>query len=145
MNTKEIQELIAVFENSNLSRMEIEASDIKLKMEKPVGDVQIVSTPVSQPKTIEVNEEKTETKKEGYWVKAPIVGTFYQSRAKGSTPFVEIGQQVKKGDVLCIIEAMKVMNEIHAPMDSVIAEILVTDDSMVEFDQELMRIVEGVK
>ncbi|MCH4284754.1 MULTISPECIES: acetyl-CoA carboxylase biotin carboxyl carrier protein [Bacillota] len=145
MNTKEIQELIAVFENSNLSRMEIEASDIKLKMEKPVGDVQIVSTPVSQPKTIEVNEEKTETKKEGYWVKAPIVGTFYQSRAKGSTPFVEIGQQVKKGDVLCIIEAMKVMNEIHAPMDGVIAEILVTDDSMVEFDQELMRIVEGVK
>lgn len=145
MNTKEIQELIAVFENSNLSRMEIEASDIKLKMEKPVGDVQIVSTPVPQPKTIEVNEEKTETKKEGYWVKAPIVGTFYQSRAKGSTPFVEIGQQVKKGDVLCIIEAMKVMNEIHAPMDGVIAEILVTDDSMVEFDQELMRIVEGVK
>ena len=145
MNTKEIQELIAVFENSNLSRMEIEASDIKLKMEKPVGDVQIVSTPVSQPKTIEVNEEKTETKKEGYWVKAPIVGTFYQSRAKGSTPFVEIGQQVKKGDVLCIIEAMKVMNEIHAPMDGVIAEILVTDDSMVEFDQELMRTVEGVK
>ena len=145
MNTKEIQELIAVFENSNLSRMEIEASDIKLKMEKPVGDVQIVSTPVSQPKTIEVNEEKTETKKEGYWVKAPIVGTFYQSRAKGSTPRVEIGQQVKKGDVLCIIEAMKVMNEIHAPMDGVIAEILVTDDSMVEFDQELMRIVEGVK
>ena len=145
MNTKEIQELIAVFENSNLSRMEIEASDIKLKMEKPVGDVQIVSTPVSQPKTIEVNEEKTETKKEGYWVKAPIVGTFYQSRAKGSTPFVEIGQQVKKDDVLCIIEAMKVMNEIHAPMDGVIAEILVTDDSMVEFDQELMRIVEGVK
>ena len=143
MNTKEIQELIAVFENSNLSRMEIEASDIKLKMEKPVGDVQIVSTPVSQPKTIEVNEEKTETKKEGYWVKAPIVGTFYQSRAKGSTPFVEIGQQVKKGDVLCIIEAMKVMNEIHAPMDGVIAEILVTDDSMVEFDQELIRIGEA--
>ena len=58
---------------------------------------------------------------------------------------MEIGQQVKKGDVLCIIEAMKVMNEIHAPMDGVIAEILVTDDSMVEFDQELMRIVEGVK
>ena len=52
---------------------------------------------------------------------------------------------MKKGDVLCIIEAMKVMNEIHAPMDGVIAEILVTDDSMVEFDQELMRIVEGVK
>lgn len=148
MNTKEIQELIAVFENSNLSRMEIEASDIKLKMEKPVGDVQVVSTPLKQPKTIEVKEEvkeKEEVKQEGYWVKAPIVGTFYQSRAKGSTPFVEIGQQVKKGDVLCIIEAMKVMNEIHAPMDGVIAEILVTDDSMVEFDQDLMRIAKGAK
>lgn len=144
MNTKEIQEIIAVFENSNLSRMEIEASDIKLKMEKPVGDVQVVSTPLMQPKTIKGKEEvKTETKEDGYWVKAPIVGTFYQSRAKGSTPFVEIGQHVKKGDVLCIIEAMKVMNEIHAPMDGVIAEILVTDDSMVEFDQDLMRIAKG--
>lgn len=73
------------------------------------------------------------------------MGTFYQSRAKGSTPFVEIGQHVKKGDVLCIIEAMKVMNEIHAPMDGTVAEILVTDDSMVEFDQDLMRIVEGAQ
>lgn len=146
MNTKEIQELIAVFENSNLSRMEIEASDIKLKMEKPVGDIQVCTTPIIQSKTIEVKEDVTkETKKDGYWVKAPIVGTFYQSRAKGSTPFVEIGQHVKKGDVLCIIEAMKVMNEIHAPMDGTIAEILVTDDSMVEFDQDLMRIVEGAQ
>ena len=96
MNTKEIQELIAVFENSNLSRMEIEASDIKLKMEKPVGDVQIVSTPVSQPKTIEVNEEKTETKKEGYWVKAPIVGTFINHVPKAVHPFVEIGPAGEK-------------------------------------------------
>lgn len=141
MNTKEIQELIAVFEKSNLSRMEIEADDVKLKMEKPVGEVQVVqqAAPIAV-QTIEEVQPQAPVKKEGYWVKAPIVGTFYQSRAKGSTPFVEIGQSVKKGDVLCIIEAMKVMNEIHAPVDGVIAEILVMDDSMVEFDQELMRI-----
>lgn len=143
MNTKEIQEIIAVFEKSNLSRMEIEANDVKLKMEKPVGEVQAVQH-VVQPETVEV-KEAAPVKKAGYWVKAPIVGTFYQSRAKGSTPFVEINQRVKKGDVLCIIEAMKVMNEIHAPMDGVVAEILVTDDSMVEFDQELMRIVEAAE
>lgn len=146
MNTKEIQELIAVFEKSNLSRMEIEADDVKLKMEKPVGEVQLVQQPA--PIAVQTKEEvqpQTPVKKEGYWVKAPIVGTFYQSRAKGSTPFVEIGQHVKKGDVLCIIEAMKVMNEIHAPVDGVIAEILVTDDSMVEFDQELMRISGAVE
>lgn len=141
MNTKEIQELIAVFEKSNLSRMEIEADDVKLKMEKPAGEVQLVQQPAPiAVQTIEEVKPQAPVKKEGYWVKAPIVGTFYQSRAKGSTPFVEIGQSVKKGDVLCIIEAMKVMNEIHAPVDGVIAEILVMDDSMVEFDQELMRI-----
>ena len=56
---------------------------------------------------------------------------------------MEIGQKVKKGDVLCIIEAMKVMNEIHSPIDGVIAEILVTNESMVEFDQELIRIGEA--
>ncbi|WP_416326913.1 acetyl-CoA carboxylase biotin carboxyl carrier protein [[Eubacterium] hominis] len=140
MNTKEIQEIIAVFEKSNLSRMEIEADDVKLKMEKPIQEMPMVQSIVNKQPTLTETKVEEPIKKDGYWVKAPIVGTFYQSRAKGSTPFVEIGQHVKKGDVLCIIEAMKVMNEIHAPMDGVIAEILVTDDSMVEFDQELMRI-----
>ena len=65
-------------------------------------------------------------------MKAPIVGTFYSSRAAGSTPFVEIGQKVKKGDVLCIIEAMKVMNEIPAPKDGVITEIMVSGEDVVE-------------
>ena len=145
MNTKEIQELIAMFEESNLSKMEIEASDIKLKLEKPTMEsaVQMVAAPVAVPSITSAPAAAPQPeKKEGFWVKAPIVGTFYHARATGSTPFVEIGQHVKKGDVLCIIEAMKVMNEIHSPVDGVVAEILVTDESMVEFDQDLMRITE---
>lgn len=145
MNTKEIQELIALFENSHLSKMEVEASDVKLKLEK-VAAVELVSAIASAPtapQMVSVPQPAKSEKKEGFWVKAPIVGTFYQARAKGSTPFVEIGQRVKKGEVLCIIEAMKVMNEIHSPVDGVIAEILVTDESMVEFDQEILRIAEG--
>ena len=146
MNTKIIQEIIEVFENSNLSKMEVEASDIKLKLEKPVAGSMVVepmtvqTIPAAAPQSAPAPVAE---KKEGYWVKAPIVGTYNCSRAKGSTPIVEIGQRVKKGDVLCIIEAMKVMNEIHSPVDGVVAEILVTDESMIEFDQELMRISEG--
>lgn len=79
----------------------------------------------------------------GTWVKAPLVGTYYNARSQGGTPFVEIGQQVKKGDVLCIIEAMKVMNEIPSPMDGIVQEILITNEAMVEFDQELIRIGEA--
>lgn len=147
MNINEIQEIIAVFEASQLSKMELEAGELKLKLEKPtVGEVvnYVQSAPIMMQQAPVCEEASViiPEKKEGYWVKAPIVGTFYQSRAKGSTPFVEIGQHVKKGDVLCIIEAMKVMNEIHSPVDGVVAEILVTDESMVEFDQELLRISE---
>ena len=148
MNTETIKEIIKIFEDSQLAKMELEADDMKIKMEKPTGK-EVTYAPTTtlplapQPKEAPVQTAVQEEKKAGYWVKAPIVGTFYSSRAAGSTPFVEIGQKVKKGDVLCIIEAMKVMNELHSPIDGVIAEILVTNESMVEFHQELIRIGEA--
>lgn len=73
----------------------------------------------------------------GRVVHSPFVGTFYRSASPGSDPFVEIGKRVKKGDALCIIEAMKLMNEIEAEGDGVIKEILVENESPVEFDQPL--------
>lgn len=150
MNTETIKEIVKVFEDSKLAKMELEIDDMKLKMEKPsTSEVAMVmpqmqqpvvaSAPIAVSAPAPVVEEK-----QGYWVKAPIVGTFYQSRAAGSAPFVEIGKHVKKGDVICIIEAMKVMNEIPSPIDGVVAEILVTNESMVEFDQDLIRISEEV-
>lgn len=150
MKTETIKDIIRIFEDSKLAKMELEVDDMKIKMEKAVASTAqmeyIVPSAPLQPQTsptptIEKGVVKEE--KKGYWVKAPIVGTFYNSRAEGSNPYIEIGQRVKKGDVLCIIEAMKVMNEIHSPMDGVIQEILVTNDSMVAFDQDLIRIGEA--
>ena len=143
MNAKTIEDILKIFEQSSLSKMELEVDDMKMKLEKPMVEgsvIQQVVTSSTQEERKEVSEEKE--KPSGYWVNAPIVGTFYSARAQGSKPFVEIGQQVKKGDVLCIIEAMKVMNEIHAPIDGVVAEILVTNESMVEYDQPLIRLGE---
>lgn len=144
MNTDAIKNIIAVFEDSKLAKMELELDDMKIKMEKAVGTsvVQEISQPqsVSQPLQVEqpIKEEKS-----GTWIKAPIVGTFYHSAGAGSAPYVTIGKHVKKGDVLCIIEAMKVMNELRSPVDGIVQEILVTNDSMVEYDQELIRIGEA--
>ena len=73
-------------------------------------------------------------------IRSPFVGTFYESPSPGSDAFVQVGDRVKKGDTLCIIEAMKLMNEIEADRDGILAEILVPNESPVEYDQELFRI-----
>ena len=149
MKTDQIQDIIRMFENSSVSCMELESNDFKIKLEKAHTSTTIVDTPVV-PQAINVSvpvaskpvvkEDVVEEEVSGTWIKSPIVGTYYASRSQGSKPFIELGQQVKKGDVLCIIEAMKVMNEIHSPCDGVIRSILITNESMVEFDQDLIRI-----
>lgn len=73
----------------------------------------------------------------GKMIKSPFVGTFYRSSQPGSPPFASVGQRVKKGDVLCIVEAMKLMNEIESEVDGVIREVLVDNEQPVEFDQPL--------
>ena len=85
----------------------------------------------------------TETAAEEYVVKAPIVGTFYEAQSPDSNPFVEVGDSVSEGDVLCIIEAMKLMNEIECETSGTIQEVLVEDAEPVEFDQPLFVIDEG--
>ena len=76
-------------------------------------------------------------------VKSPVVGTFYQASAPDAAPFVTIGQRVQKGQTLCIIEAMKMMNEIAAPVSGEVVKILVNQEDMVEYDQTIMLIKEG--
>ena len=149
MNTDKIQDIIRVFEESGLHKMELEVDDMKIKMEKGAAadsraaHMEPVITeplpPVAAPQTAPLPAAEVK-KAAGTWVKAPLVGTYYNARSQGGTPFVEIGQQVKKGDVLCIIEAMKVMNEIPAPKDGVVTEILVSNEEMVEFGKGLVRI-----
>ena len=152
MNTDKIQDIIRIFEESGLHKMELEVDDMKLKMVKQASGTNRVqfTEPLRTENKAEAEafmqaaQPAAEVKKAGgTWVKAPIVGTYYNARSQGGTPFVEIGQHVKKGDVLCIIEAMKVMNEIPSPVDGIVQEILITNEAMVEFDQELIRIGEA--
>ena len=140
MDTGKIKEIISIFEQSTLSTMELEGDDLKIKLSKDGAgsplSVERVEQP--QPKPVEHAAEIAE----GDAVRSPLVGTFYVAASENAKPFVEIGQTVKQGDILCIIEAMKVMNEIHAPRSGVIREILVQDGAMVQFDEELMIIGE---
>lgn len=140
MDTGKIKEIISIFEQSTLSTMELEGDDLKIKLSKDGAgsplSVERVEQP--QPKPVEHAAEIAE----GDAVRSPLVGMFYAAASENAKPFVEIGQTVKQGDILCIIEAMKVMNEIHAPRSGVIREILVQDGAMVQFDEELMIIGE---
>ncbi len=148
MDTKKIKQIIALFEESKISSMDLEIDDIKIKLEKQTAPVQVqsvaapqvVAAPVAAPAQVESAAQPKEEAKD--YLKSPLVGTFYASGSQGGKAFVEVGSKVKEGDVVCIIEAMKVMNEIKAHRSGVISEIKVNDGDMVQFDQELMAIGE---
>lgn len=140
MEYEKIKQLMTDMGNSKLTSIDIEFPDgVKIKMEKNTA---IAST---QQVVVEENASASEPKKEkvqtGNIVKSPMVGTFYIKSSPTSNPYVEIGSEVKKGAVLCIIEAMKLMNEIESELDGKIAEILVKDGEPVEYGQPLFRIV----
>lgn len=140
MEYEKIKQLMTDMGNSKLTSIDIEFPDgVKIKMEKNTA---IAST---QQVVVEENASASEPKKEkvqtGNIVKSPMVGTFYIKSSPTSNPYVEIGSEVKKGAVLCIIEAMKLMNEIESELDGKIAEILVKDGEPVEYGQPLFRIL----
>jgi acetyl-CoA carboxylase biotin carboxyl carrier protein len=142
-----ISEIIRIFKESDIAKLELTTKDFKIKLSK-FGEFQAVptislnnlqptqatQTPQEVPK-VEVKEEKNI-----HIVKSPIVGTFYRAPAPGAKPFVEVGSRVKKGDVLCIIEAMKIMNEVKSDVDGVVEEILVENGQPVEYGQPLFKI-----
>ena len=137
MEYEKIKQLMTDMGNSKLTSIDIEFPDgVKIKMEKNATVQQVV---------VEENASNPEPKKEevqaGNIVKSPMVGTFYIKPSPTSNPYVEVESEVKKGTVLCIIEAMKLMNEIEAEFDGKIAEILVKDGEPVEYGQPLFRIV----
>ena len=140
MEYEKIKQLINDMGNSKLTSVDIEFPDgVKIKMEKNVSRVadsaQVVAMECVQEKSV------TEEVKSGNIVKSPMVGTFYSKSSPTSNPYVEIGAEVKKGTVLCIVEAMKLMNEIESEFNGKIAEILVKDGEAVEYGQPLFRIV----
>lgn len=148
MDLDVIKDLLKTFDESGLSKMELDIEGLSIKLEKEATVQETVYTvpagnaPVEQ--SVQASnykeEEKEEAKPSGTEVKAPLVGIFYRAASPESKPFVKEGQQVKKGDTVCIVEAMKVMNEITAPCDGVLTVVLPQDGDMVEFDQTLMII-----
>ena len=146
MEYEKIKQLIEDIGNSKLTSLEIEFPDgTKINAKKEAKTVISEKMPVVESvstEVIEKNEEKViENVQDGNIVKSPMVGTFYIKPAPTAEPYVEVGKKVKKGDILCIIEAMKLMNEIESEYDGEIAEIYVKDGESVEYGKPLFRMV----
>ena len=140
MEYEKIKQLMIDMGNSKLTSIDIEFPDgVKIKMEKNASVSPVVQQVVLEAPVEELTQK--EDIKEGNIVKSPMVGTFYSKSSPTSNPYVEVGSEVKKGTVLCIIEAMKLMNEIESEFNGKIAEVLVKDGEAVEYGQPLFRIV----
>ena len=144
MEYEKIKEIIRDMEESKLESLSIEFSDgTKVSMTKhPNG---AIMPPPPAPKyndTPNIDVPK-EAEKDGEIVKSPIVGTFYAKSSPDAEPFVTVGSKVEKGDILCIIEAMKLMNEIESEYSGEIVEVLVKDGDSVEYGTPLFRVRKG--
>ena len=149
MDVKKIESLAKLMKETGLTGLELVEDGQQLRLER---QVEVVAAPVAAPapaapvpatgaEALGVTHEEPAPVKEGTLVLAPTVGVFYSAPSPDARPFVEVGDQVKKGDTLCIIEAMKLMNEIPAEVDGTVAEICVGNGQVVEFNQRLFRIV----
>lgn len=146
MDIKKIEQILQLFEKSSVATMELEVDEIKIKLEKTSSlsytqPTVNVMNPVATMNTSVVDEVKEEIK--GTWVNAPLVGTYYASSSPENAPYITVGCKVNKGDTLCLIEAMKVMNELKAPRDGVILDIVASNSMMVSYDQPLILIGEA--
>ena len=145
------------FDRSGIHKMTLELENVTLKLEKESVQKELVMAPAPSasltapaaapllPTPVAVaSTEAPEVTAEpvGTPVKSPVVGTFYRASSPEAAPFVTVGQRVQKGQTLCIIEAMKMMNEITAPVAGEIISILVNQEDMIEYDQTIMLIKE---
>jgi acetyl-CoA carboxylase biotin carboxyl carrier protein len=151
----EIKELMEYIEASSFVEFELEREGLKIKLVKraavgngqagpvvpaaPVASAQaptqVLEAPAARPSAVESPDI--------HLVKSPIVGTFYRSTAPGTRPFVEVADRVKKGQVICIVEAMKLMNEIESDCDGEVLEALVANGQPVEYGEPLFKIKKG--
>ena len=150
MNLKEIKELITLMNENDLMELEVEREGTKIRLRKSAsgkietlaeGHAPLVAAQTVQPE--QKPQEPAKPEKSLSAVKAPMVGTFYRSPGPDAKPYVEIGQTVEIGQVVCIIEAMKLMNEIKSEVKGKIVEILVENARSVEYGQTLF-VVEPV-
>ena len=134
-----IKQIMSEFDQSNVTKMKVEIDDLKIELEKESEKVEYVK-PLEKEKEVIEDKQIKQEQATGTAVKSPIVGVFYSASSPESEPYVTVGKNVKKGDIVCIIEAMKVMNEIKAEKSGVIKEILVENGQPVEYGQPLLVI-----
>lgn len=145
-NMDEIKELISILEGSSLAVLEVASGDNRVRLEKAVAPVAAapaaapVAAPVAAPAAVPAAPADEPSRDSGKTISAPIVGVFYAAPSPDSDPYVSVGKRVKKGDVVCIIEAMKCMNEIQAEEDGEITAVLANNGELVEYGQPLFAI-----
>jgi acetyl-CoA carboxylase biotin carboxyl carrier protein len=152
MNTKEIQDIINFIKKTDLDDVSIETENYKIRVKKNSSSIseKVVhksekplkvdkKETVIQNEQVEIKTEK-ETPNNNIIIKSPMIGTFYQSPTPESNPFISEGDSIKPGQTICIIEAMKLFNEIESEVSGKIVKILVEDSSPVEFEQPLFLI-----
>ena len=146
MDIRKIKTLIEMLEESNLKEIEVSQGDESVRISKQSqGDdaIEFNQSSNRQPESININQNQSQKKDadyDGNLVKSPVVGTFYRKPSPDSSPFIKVGDSVNKGDVLCIVEAMKMMNEIKSDYDGKIISIEIDDGQPVEFGQTIIVI-----
>lgn len=154
MKASEIKEIIQLFDDSKLESLKIQQDNFSLKLNKnkkssqeQIPQIQEIQTVLMQPAKQNIQEPKiiqeslhSPTNKNAEFITSPMVGTFYRSPSPGAEPYVSIGDTIKKGQTVGIIEAMKIMNEIEAEFDCKIIEIKVNDAQPVEFGTKLIMV-----
>ena len=144
MDLEKIEGLVKIIENSSLTQFTIKDGDLKITMSKldhpPVvaaGAPMMAPQMGAAPAAVDTTKEEEE---EQFFITSPIVGTFYSAAAPDVPAFVKVGDQVKNGQTVCILEAMKLMNEIQAEYDCEIEAVLVSNEQKVEYGQPLFRV-----
>ena len=148
MDLRKLKTLIDLVSDSNVSELEITEAEGKVRIVKSSGvplvvqqpAVAMVAAPVAAPVAVTPEPDATPAAETSHAVKSPMVGTFYRSASPGAKPFVEVGDAVKEGETICIIEAMKILNEIEADKSGTVRKILCENGQAVEYGQPLFLI-----
>ncbi len=146
MDLRKLKTLIDLVSDSNVSELEITEAEGKVRIVKSSGAPLVMQQPAMQMVAAPVAvaaaqaQDSAPVEPAGHAVKSPMVGTFYRSASPGAKPFVEVGSIVKEGDTICIIEAMKILNEIEADKSGIVSKLLCENGQAVEYGQPLYLI-----
>ena len=147
MDIRKVKKLIEMLENSNLEEIEIQEGEESVRLVKSHGNHQnfqpqsIIVPQESQPQSVtEETKSVEEDKEDSNSINSPMVGTFYASASPGAKPFISVGDLVKEGDVVCIVEAMKMMNEIKSEFSGTVLSVKVENAEPVEYGQILFEL-----